>query len=417
MAANAAHPSTETLQALGLGQLPEGQAEAILNHLRICSGCRRRTADLFGADFLARLRDAHPRTDTSQPERTASPRPRAPEVETIAAEGAGKMAMGPRTAAPRAPELETTGPVRLSPVAGASTSWSPETFPAPFGRYQLLQLLGKGGMGAVYLAHDSQLDRPVALKVPHFESADGPKILERFYREARAAATVLHPNICPVHDVGEIDGTPYLTMAYVEGKPLAEHAAERPLSGRQSALLVRKLARAVQEAHQRGVIHRDLKPANIMIDRRGEPIIMDFGLARRLRGAGPRLTQLGALLGTPAYMSPEQVSGALEATGPASDVYSLGVIFYELLTGRLPFSGDPATILAQVVLDEPTPPSQVRKGTDPELERICLKAMAKKVEDRYESMAHFAAALTGALRASGPKRRRRPPERPSPPRE
>ncbi len=155
----------------------------------------------------------------------------------------------------------------------------------------------------------------------------------------------------------------------------------------------------MQEAHKRGVIHRDLKPENVMIDRRGEPIIMDFGLARRTRGQDTRLTQQGSLLGTPAYMPPEQVSGDRNATGPASDIYSLGVILYELLTGRLPFHGDAMAMLSQVLMDEPPRPSTLRPGLEPEYEAICLKAMAKKIEDRYASMAEFAAALTDALRA------------------
>ena len=278
----------------------------------------------------------------------------------------------------------------------------PKEFPAPFGRYRILKLLGRGGMGAVYLAQDTQLDRPVALKAPHFDAGDGPQVRERFFREARAAATLRHPNICPLHDVGEIDGTPYLTMAYIEGKPLAEIAAARPFTSRQSALLVRKLALALQEAHRRGVIHRDLKPENIMIDRRGEPIIMDFGLARRTRGQDPRLTQRGAVLGTPAYMPPEQVSGDVDATGPASDVYSVGVIFFQLLTGRLPFHGDAMAMLSQVLMDEPPAPSTLRPELEPELEAICLKAMAKKIDDRYASMAELATALTDALRARPP---------------
>ena len=273
----------------------------------------------------------------------------------------------------------------------------PQTLPAPFGRYRLLKLLGRGGMGAVYLAHDTQLDRQVALKVPHLE-AGGERVLERFYREARAAATILHPNICPLHDVGEINGIPYLTMAYVEGKSLGDFAAARPLTPRQSALLVRKLALGLEEAHRKGVVHRDLKPSNVMLDKRGEPIIMDFGLARLARKGDPRLTQQGATLGTPAYMPPEQVSGNIDAMGPPCDVYSLGVILYELLAGRLPFGGDVMAMLAQVLMDEPPPPSSLRPGLDPDLEAICLKAMAKKPEDRYASMSDFAAALTDHLR-------------------
>ena len=181
----------------------------------------------------------------------------------------------------------------------------PKNLPAPFGRYRLLRLLGQGGMGRVYLAHDSQLDRSVALKIPSLSPEDGPKVLERFYREARAAAVLNHPNICPVYDVGEIDGIPYLTMAYVEGKSLGAFAsAPRSIAQRQVALLVRKLALGLAEAHKRGVIHRDLKPAIVMIDGRSEPIVMDFGLAGRRRPGDVRLTQMGDIMGTPAYMPP-----------------------------------------------------------------------------------------------------------------
>jgi hypothetical protein len=254
-------------------------------------------------------------------------------------------------------------------------------------------------MGAVYLAHDTQLDRPVALKMPHFTADDGPQVLARFYREARSAATVTHPNVCPVYDVGEIDGIPYLTMAFIEGKSLAEFIRAKPLTPRQAAMLVRKLALALQEAHKKGVIHRDLKPANIMIDQRGEPVVMDFGLARRNRPGDVRLTQKGAVMGTPAYMPPEQVSGKAEVMGPPCDIYSLGVLLYELVAGRLPFSGDPMAVLSQVLLDEPPPPSRFRADLDAGLERICLKAMAKKIEDRYGSMTELAAALQEYLRS------------------
>ncbi len=273
-----------------------------------------------------------------------------------------------------------------------------EALPTDFGRYRVVKLLGQGGMGAVYLAQDTQLDRPVALKIPTLNGNEGPEVLERFQREARAAATILHPNVCPLYDVGAIDGAPYLTMGYIDGKPLAAFIAARPLPPRQSVLLVRKLALALAEAHKRGVIHRDLKPGNVMIDKRSEPIVMDFGLARRSRPGDERLTKTGTMMGTPAYMPPEQISGDVNLMGPGCDIYSLGVILYELLAGRLPFVGDAMAMLSQVLLDEPPPPSRFRPELDPELDAICLKAMAKKVPDRYVSMTELAAALQDYLR-------------------
>jgi predicted Ser/Thr protein kinase/sugar lactone lactonase YvrE len=269
--------------------------------------------------------------------------------------------------------------------------------PTQIGRYKVLRKLGKGGMGAVYLATDPQLERQVALKVPHFTPQDGPDVLTRFYREARAAATLQHANICPVYDVGESNGTHYLTMAYIEGQTLAERIRHKTQQQRDTALLLRKIALALAEAHRRGIIHRDLKPANILINLHGEPVIMDFGLARRVDQETERLTKTGELLGTPSYMPPEQVNGDVQAMGPACDIYSLGVILYELLTGRLPFEGPFVGVLSQILVDPPKPPSLHRPDVEPELEAICLKAMAKKPAGRFASMQEFAAALSAYL--------------------
>lgn len=266
--------------------------------------------------------------------------------------------------------------------------------PREFGRYRIEGELGKGGMGAVYLARDTQLDRQVALKIPHFNEDDGPEVIERFYREARAMATLQHPNLCPVFDVGEIDGGHYLTMAFIDGRPLDKHLKSgRVFSSAHAAEVVRKLALALFEAHQKGIVHRDLKPANIMIDQRHEPIIMDFGLARRDHESEVQLTKAGAFLGTPAYMSPEQVDGDHDRIGPASDIYSLGVVLYTMITGRMPFEGKLARVLAKIVADEPEPPSKIRSDIDPAVEAICLRAIAKSIEDRFATASEMAEAL------------------------
>ncbi len=285
---------------------------------------------------------------------------------------------------------------------GTAAGWQeglPAALPLRFGRYTLHKLLGKGGMGAVYLAHDAQLDRQVALKLPCFGANPHPDVAERFLREARAAATISHPNVCQVHDFGEIDRILYLTMQYIEGHPLSEVIRHEGLPIRDSVQLIVDVAQAMQEAHRRGIIHRDLKPANIMIDLGGKPVIMDFGLARR----GPetsdvRLTQRGAQLGTPAYMPPEQVDGIVNAMGPPCDIYSLGVILYEMLTGRLPFLGPSVyALMAQIMTVPPPPPSQFRPEVDGYLEALCLKALAKQSDKRFASMKEFAEELASYL--------------------
>jgi predicted Ser/Thr protein kinase len=266
------------------------------------------------------------------------------------------------------------------------------SLPERFGRYHILRPLGRGGMGAVYLARDSELERLVALKVPNLETGD-PEAVERFAREAKAAATIEHPNICRVYDVGRIDGRQYLTMAFVDGRTLADAMRDEPPASRQAVELVRTVARAVAEAHSRGVVHRDLKPGNILLTAAGEPVVTDFGLARRESATDPRLTETGAALGTPLYMSPEQMTGDTARIGPASDVYSLGVVLYELLAGRPPFGTARSTLFTSTLTETPPGPSRVRPGVDPGLDDIVLTALGKTPEDRYPTMAAFADAL------------------------
>ena len=290
--------------------------------------------------------------------------------------------------------------------AGAGTADAPEE-PRTIGRYELLRPLGRGAMGAVYLARDAQLDRHVALKLPHPAAAADPQLRARFLREARAAATLHHPHLCPVFDAGEAPGPGgeprlYLTMALIEGRTLRQ-AAEGPQPPRTAARLIRKLADAMAHAHGRGVIHRDLKPANVMLDADGRPSITDFGLARRDTGADAavRVTRAGAVLGTPAYMSPEQIAGDPDAVGPRADIYALGVMLYELLTGRLPFEGTVSTLLGKVLTEDPRPPSELQEGVDPALEAIWAKMTARDPADRFATMAEVRDALTAWLKRGG----------------
>ena len=279
---------------------------------------------------------------------------------------------------------------------------TPEPLSDQFGRYRIIKRLGQGGMGSVYLAQDTHLERPVALKIPDFGSHEDPEARRRFLEEARTAATLRHPYLCPVYDAGEIDGQLYLTMAYIQGQSLAALIGNEGWPQRQVAALVGKLALALQEAHTRKVVHRDLKPANVMIKTTGqrrEPVIVDFGLARRENPQDQRLTRSGQIMGTLGYMAPEQIRADLREIGPASDIYALGVMLYELLTGRLPFIGSELAVAGQILTQAPLPPSTHRSDLDPALEAICLKAMAKAVGDRYTSMAELAAALTGFLQS------------------
>src|SRR5262245_24270851 len=301
-----------------------------------------------------------------------------------------------------APDAVTITSSGQSPSAGCLG------IPNPFGRYTVSRLLGRGGMAAVYLAHDPQMDRPVALKIPNFSGTLTEAQKQRFFREARAIAALRHSNICPVYDADEEQGVLYLTMHYIDGQPLASAVDHGPMAPEKAIALVRRLAQAMQVAHTHGTIHRDLKPANIMIDRSGEPVIMDFGLARRTHwvleesrhpgGATPAgdqgLTQHGSVLGTPAYMPPEQARGDVAVIGPRSDIYSLGVILYELLTGRRPFAADDtAELIRQIENDPPPKPTDFYTWVDKGVEAACLKALAKDPADRFQTMGEFERAL------------------------
>ncbi len=254
-----------------------------------------------------------------------------------------------------------------------------------FGDFELLGILGRGGMGVVYQAHQRGPDRIVALKVLAGGSLAHPDELRRFRREAAALAALDHPNIVPILEVGEHEGRCFFAMPMIAGGSLADRLEDYRDEHRESALLMIDVARAVQHAHQRGLLHRDLKPANILIDERGRPNVTDFGLARWVDGA-TELTPTGAVLGSPPYMAPEQATGNRNAITILSDVYGLGAILYTLLTGRTPFRGDSAVqVIHRVVHEAPEPPRRSNPGIDRELECICLKCLEKEPKRRYGS--------------------------------
>ncbi len=295
-----------------------------------------------------------------------------------------------QAALPGQTTLEPASPTTNTPGAGAHLKY--------FGDYELLEEIARGGMGVVWKARQTSLNREVAVKVIRAGALASPQEVQRFLREAEAAANLQHPNIVAIHEVGEHAGQHYFSMDYVAGRDLGALVQDGPLAPRRAAAYVKTIAEAIHFAHQRGTLHRDLKPQNVLIDASDQPRITDFGLAKIMEDDS-RLTQTGVVMGSPSYMPPEQAAGRGGDIGPASDVYSLGAMLYELLTGRPPFRAPTALATLQQVLETPpTPPRKLKVDIPVDLETICLKCLEKAPSARYPTARALAEELDRFLK-------------------
>jgi serine/threonine protein kinase len=362
----ATHPTAEQLAAFGLGRLPPSEQAEVESHVASCSSCCAVLKGVSDDTLLAQLRQSNTSLDS--------------------------------------PEFQIAEPSAARP----SQAPPPELLDHP--RYRIVRLLGVGGMGEVYQAEHRLMERPVALKVISPQLTRNPLVVERFRLEVRAAARLSHPNIVTAHDAEQAGDLHFLVMEYVEGISLARLVEKRgPLPVIQACHCVRQAALGLAHAHEQGMVHRDVKPQNLMLTRKGQVKILDFGLARLAEEAGPQtgkghLTMLGTVLGTPDYIAPEQVKDS-RTVDVRADIYSLGCTLYFLLTGRVPFPSGSAVEKALAHCDmQPRSLTELRDSIPPELTVIVEQMMAKDPSQRYQSAAEVAQALAPFLRAgSGAK--------------
>ena len=355
------HPPAEQLREFQVGKLNEEQSAHIKNHLQVCDLCNRYLENLSQTDelfnVLRGLEDTPVDRNMHQANRS--------EDES-------------RLRAKSNPESTILGHSR-GPLSDHKAM--PE-----IAGYELLGELGRGGMGVVYKARHVQLNRLVAIKLLSYPEHRTQEVILRFRKEAELLALLKHPNIVQIYEVGFLQEPNYLAIEYVPGKDLAQHLADDPLTPRAAAELIERLARAMQTAHQSGVVHRDLKPSNVLLDSdTGMPKITDFGLAQNTT-ATTQLTREGTVMGTPSYMAPEQADVKNLSSGPQSDVYALGAILYECLVGKPPFkSPDPVQTMLQVLKELPVPPTRMQSQLPRDLEVISLKCLEKEPHRRYSS--------------------------------
>jgi len=399
-------PLRSDLERLLLGDMPEMEMEVLESHVSDCPRCLEVFRDLKTEDGLVQDMRARGRTQGIARE----------EVDKSLF--ARLCRLGQKGVTPASADLHTpdqdTGPYLENPRE-LSRLLAPPVEPDELGRigsYGILRILGSGGMGIVFAARQDRPRRLVALKMILSDPRAGRPQLERFRDESEMLARLRHPNIVQVYEVGEHEGRPYFTMEHAPGGSLSKKLAGATLLPREAAELLQTLARAVHSAHEQGIVHRDLKPSNVLLAADGRPVIGDFGLAKQLQDepglpvAGER-TETGAILGTPSYMAPEQAAGQGKAISPTADVYALGAILYECLTGRPPFKA--ATILEtleQVRTQEPVPPGRLQPGLPRDLQTICLKCLAKEPRRRYGSALELADDLGRFLRGEPIQARR-----------